>query len=160
MDKVDKAIEECIRTNSKYLNLQFLDLRSLPEKLPDSLQIINCSNNQITKLPEKLPVSLQSIYCSNNQITKLHIKNINKLVNLNNFSCKNNNLEDVSLVLLKKKYFVCDDKNKLIMKSITGLIKRSLKRRKFKKLILQCRICKALIEENFNDCSFVIAQYI
>src|SRR6202034_123130 len=115
-------LPEKLPDSLREINCSNNQITKLPEKLPDSLQEIYCYNNQITKLPEKLLDSLQEIYCLNNQITKLHIKNINKLVNLNHFSCKNNNLEDVSLILLKKKYFVCDDKDKLIMKSTTGLI--------------------------------------
>jgi Leucine-rich repeat (LRR) protein len=39
-------------------------------KLPSTLQILNCSNNELTKLPE-LPSTLQELYCYSNKLTEL-----------------------------------------------------------------------------------------
>lgn len=137
------------------------EITSLPENLPDSLQIIDCSYNQTSKLPERLQNLLEKIDCSANQITKIYCKDLKELTNFRRFICYGNNLEDVSLPLLKRDCFVCDNKDEVIMKSLKELIRRRIKI--FLKLILRCGICKILIDNNFNDfndCSFIIAQYI
>jgi hypothetical protein len=41
---------------------------SLPNNLPNSLQILYCFNNPLTYLPNNLPNSLQILYCFNNQL--------------------------------------------------------------------------------------------
>ena len=63
-------IDECIKNKSEELDLCDLNLVCLPE-IPIFVKILRCSNNNLTILPEKLPDSLQRIDCNNNQITKL-----------------------------------------------------------------------------------------
>ena len=134
-------------------------ITKLPEKLPDSLQEIYCYNNKITKLPEKLPNSLQRIDCENNQITKLRFFNKN-FKNLREFECNNNKLEDVSLVLLNEKYFNCGNKDELKTKSLYKIMERMIKITKTKRLIKRCGICRILLNMNYNDCSYIISQYV
>ena len=59
---------------TRYKNLEVLNcsnnqLTSLPT-LPQSLEVLNCSNNQLTSLPT-LPQSLEVLQCSNIQLTSL-----------------------------------------------------------------------------------------
>jgi Leucine-rich repeat (LRR) protein len=79
---------------NKCVNLQILDcsdnqLTSLLNSLPTSLQKLDCSDNQLILLPESLPTSLQYLYCSNNQLTSLPEIFPNSLQRL---YCSNNQL--------------------------------------------------------------------
>lgn len=169
----------------EYINCTYNEITSLPEKLPNLLRVMDCSHNKITKLnhkfklpdslqeiwcennkiislPKKLPTSLKMIYCNDNIIKKIHIENMKQLTNLRIFECYGNDLEDVSLSLLSDDRFKCSDKGEVIKKSLNELIKRSIKRKRFKKLILRCNICRILqvLNINMSDCLFIIAQYI
>jgi len=59
-------------------------LTQLPE-LPENLQRLDCYNNQLTQLPE-LPENLQEIYCDNNQLTPQSIAKIRAHKNSNSWS--------------------------------------------------------------------------
>ena len=109
--------------------------------------------------PEKLPDSLQIISCYNNQITKINF-NLRIPKSLKYLNCKQNMLEEISLKLLIIENFNCDNKNILIQKSAENILKKGIKKIKYKKYILQWIICKKLININLSDCSFIIAQYI
>ena len=133
----------------------------MPEKLPDSLRMIYCSDNQITKLPEKLPDSLHEFSCKNNKITKLYINHGKIPKSLCYIDCTGNVIEEISLIILKKiEIFNCDNEHDVILKSAQKLLKRGITRIMFKKYILQWVVCKQLINHNFNDCSYIIVKYI
>ena len=53
------------------LDLSSLGLTSLPENLPEQLQILNVSNNELTSLPQRMPVQLQELDVSYNQLLSL-----------------------------------------------------------------------------------------
>jgi len=53
-----------------YLRINYFRQLNSLQKLPDSLQKLDCSNNQLTVLP-KLPKSLKILYCYWNQLTVL-----------------------------------------------------------------------------------------
>jgi Leucine-rich repeat (LRR) protein len=55
--------------NLEILNCSENQLTSLPS-LPQSLEILYCSENQLTSLPT-LPQNLEILYCSENQLTSL-----------------------------------------------------------------------------------------
>lgn len=62
----------------------------MPDTLPDSLEILCCSNNtELTKLPEKLPDNLKELACSNCSLAKLPDALPDMLQTLH---CYNNNL--------------------------------------------------------------------
>jgi Leucine-rich repeat (LRR) protein len=62
--------------------------------LPDTLQTLNCSHNQITEIPFNLPVSLQDFCCSNNRITKIPSE-LKHCVNLQIFDCSSNEITEI-----------------------------------------------------------------
>jgi Leucine-rich repeat (LRR) protein len=43
----------------------------LPENLPDGLQFLSCSYNNLTSLPDYLPDGLQRLWCNYNTLTSL-----------------------------------------------------------------------------------------
>src|SRR5438128_7370581 len=105
--------------------------------MPDSLKKIYCFYNQITKLPDKMPDSLQIVNCYNNQMEELPlILRINKC----NIFCEN----------INKKFYV----------AATNLVRRNIIKNKYKKIFRRFIICNKLFNLGFNDCSFVISQYI
>ena len=187
-EKLPDSLQEIYCNNNQITKLRpwALDQSSpkgmlvLPEKLPDSLQKIYCknnritklsekldslqiiyfSNNQIIKLPEKLPDSLQLFFCSNNEIVKLNFNDGKIPKSLRYINCRGNVIEEISLVVLKLLYFDCDNKENVILKSAQKLLKKGMKRTMFKKYIFQWIVCKQLINNNFNDCSYIITQYI
>jgi Leucine-rich repeat (LRR) protein len=53
MDIAHDRIKECIELGITSLNISYLGLESLP-LLPASLQVLNCSNNQLKELPATL----------------------------------------------------------------------------------------------------------
>ncbi len=65
------------------LDLRHLDLTSLPEILPASLQKLKASNNQLTSLPKNLPASLKTLEVDYNQLTHLPEKLPASLTRLN-----------------------------------------------------------------------------
>ena len=56
--------------DNRSLNLSRLGLTSLPE-MPDQLQELDVSGNQLTSLPENLPAQLQKLKVSRNRLTSL-----------------------------------------------------------------------------------------
>ena len=65
-----ESIKNHILPNSlECLFCSYNQLISLPN-LPDSLKVLNCENNQLTSLPD-LPNLLRELWCSNNQLTSL-----------------------------------------------------------------------------------------
>lgn len=65
------TLPENLPDSIQILHCSMCQFTSLPDNLPSSLQILYCSGNQLTSLPNNLPSSLQILYCSNNQITAL-----------------------------------------------------------------------------------------
>ena len=65
-DKLDLSDVECKKLY--YRNQKGDDIKN--HILPNSLIILNCSNNELTSLP-KLPNSLKKLSCYNNQLTSL-----------------------------------------------------------------------------------------
>jgi hypothetical protein len=45
------------------------NLTLLPEKLPESLELLNCAKNRLTRLPDVLPESIQIINCCSNHLS-------------------------------------------------------------------------------------------
>lgn len=72
------------------LGLTNLDEYLVDGKLPDSLIIINCSNNNLTELPP-LPTDLMTLNCSYNKLTELP-ESIEDCSYLQSLSCNNNEL--------------------------------------------------------------------
>ena len=53
------------------LHCSYNNLTKLPPTLPDSLQILDCTSNELTKFTSKFPDSLQELHCSGNNLTAL-----------------------------------------------------------------------------------------
>lgn len=53
------------------LNLNSLNLKSLPDHLPADLRILNVSNNQFKELPENLPATLHTLNARHNRLRSL-----------------------------------------------------------------------------------------
>ena len=60
-------------------------------------------------------------------------------------------LEEISLKLLTINNFVCDNKNMLIRKSAEKILKKGIKKIKYKKYVQQWIICKKLKNINLLD---------
>ena len=151
------AIEECIKNKNEFLDLSNLNLESLPE-LPKFIKILKCNNNKLTKLPDKMPDSLQTIDCSNNQITKLPDKMPNSLQKL---YCNGNKLKELPLLVrINKCKIYCSDVNDKFYVAAENLLKRNIIKRKYKKIFYRLVACNKLFNLGFNDCSFIISQYI
>ena len=85
-----ESIKNHILPNSlNFLHCSGNQLTLLPN-LPNSLKGLYCSNNQLISLPE-LPNSLEELRCSNNQLTSLPNLS-NSLIEL---YCRNNNLKSL-----------------------------------------------------------------
>ena len=151
------AIEEYINNKNELLDLSNLNLKSLSE-LPKFIKILKCNNNQITELPDKMPDSLQVIYCACNQITKLPDKLPNSLLRIN---CYENKLEELPLLLrINECKVYCDDSNDKFYVAATNLLERNIIKKKYKKIFYRLVACNKLFNLGFNDCSFIISQYI
>jgi Leucine-rich repeat (LRR) protein len=140
------------------IDCSYNQIIELPDKMPDSLQTIDCSNNQITKFPDKMPDSLQIIDCSNNQIIKLPGKMPDSLQTI---YCEYNKITELPLILrINKCQIRCDNtENKFYMAAI-NLLKRNITKNKYKKVFYQLIVCNKLFNMGFNDCSFIISQYL
>jgi len=70
-DEAQRIIETWVAEDNtnKFLNLNALNLRSLPA-LPDNLKYLNICANKLSSLPT-LPVELKVLMCSENRITSL-----------------------------------------------------------------------------------------
>src|SRR2546425_1055217 len=90
MEIAKQRIQECIKFRSYQLNIAGLGLTELPDNLPTSLQILDCSYNKITEIGS-LPPSLQKLDCSNNRITELK----NLPVSLLGLYCSNNRITEL-----------------------------------------------------------------
>ena len=73
----------------KCINFYNNNLTSLPDNLPNSLEILWCDNNNLTSLPNNLPNSLEILWCYNNNLTSLPD---NLPYSLKELWCDNNNL--------------------------------------------------------------------
>jgi Leucine-rich repeat (LRR) protein len=80
------------------LGLTNLDEYLVDGKLPDSLIIINCSNNNLTELPP-LPTDLMSLNCSYNKLTELP-ESIEDCAYLQSLSCNNNELTKLRIPMV------------------------------------------------------------
>ena len=97
--------------NLKELNCSINKLSCLPDSLPQSLEILYCSNNKLTYLPDltrlknlkelycsnnkinylpTLPQSLEKIYCSNNKLISL--PDLTSVKNLKELNCSYNKI--------------------------------------------------------------------
>lgn len=65
------SLPEHLPAALRSLNVRSNQLTSLPEHLPATLQSLDASYNQLTSLPAHLPAALQSLYASENQLTSL-----------------------------------------------------------------------------------------
>src|SRR5437016_4436971 len=129
--EVQNRIKDCFDNEETELDLSYLNLRELPEKLPASLKKIYCYNNQLTKLPEKLLASLKIIYCYNNQLTKLPEK---LPASLKRISCYNNQLTKLPLILNKNKCYIgCSNKDKLLQNTAFDIFRQLRKEYKNKR---------------------------
>jgi Leucine-rich repeat (LRR) protein len=92
MEEAIKRVNQCIEKKETTLNLSHLGLEKLPNKLPDSLRILYCYNNELKELPNYLPNSLQILWCDNNELKEL----ANNLPNsLQILWCDNNELKEL-----------------------------------------------------------------
>ena len=148
-DKMPNSLQKIYCSNNQ--------ITKLPDKIPDSLQQICCKFNKIIKLPGKMPDSLQKIYCNNNQITKLP----NKMpASLQKIDCSANQIIELPLLLrINKCEFDCDSNDKFYV-AAKNLLKRNIIKNKYKKIFNRLVICNKLFNLGFNDCSFIISQYI
>jgi Leucine-rich repeat (LRR) protein len=81
MEEAQRRIKKCIQYGETSLNIFGLELKELPNNLPNNLTRLDCSFNKITKL-ENLPNNLTILICSYNKIAKL--ENLpNNLIELN-----------------------------------------------------------------------------
>ena len=71
--------------------------------LPNSLRILNCSDNKITELT--IPQSLRYLICDKNQITKL--SNLENAMNLTHILCQFNSLENLNYLPKSLKLLWC-----------------------------------------------------
>ena len=81
----------------KYLNVQSLNLKTLP-KLPPTLISLDCSDNELTKLPN-LPGTLVELNCSENNLIQLP----NLSWTLERLDCSDNQLRRVAALPPLKK---------------------------------------------------------
>src|SRR3989337_2150317 len=70
MDIAKQRIDAGVNKKSRALDISDLGLTKIPDNLPGWLEILDCSENQITELKD-FPNSLQTLDCSRNQITEL-----------------------------------------------------------------------------------------
>ena len=115
--------------NLKELYCDFNKLTSLPNTLPQTLEILFCSGNKLTSLPDlpqnlkelyltgnelsslpTLPQTLEKLYCSDNKLT--YLPNLTRLENLVKFECCNNELSSLPTLPQNLKSLFCFD-NKL-----------------------------------------------
>jgi Leucine-rich repeat (LRR) protein len=176
--EVHRRIKNCIDEKSNHLDLSYLyltelpenmpvslheiycnnnQLTELPENMPASLQIIDCSYNQLTKLPKNMPVSLHTIYCNNNQLTELP-ENMPASLEL---ICYHNQLTKLPRILIKKKYYVvCDNKDELIQNIAIDIVKQIRKQYKNKKNYIRYLTMKHLTIYVAKDFAGIIALLI
>lgn len=120
----------CNLTNLEYLNISYNDLIVLPNlsklkklkilnctnnflrkiiKLPNSLELLNCSYNKLIKLGPFLPNSLRKLFCFYNKLE--NISTFNKKLEI--CHCYGNNLKTLPKINKNLKILFCFD-NKLI----------------------------------------------
>jgi Leucine-rich repeat (LRR) protein len=128
-----------------FLNLRELycesnKLTTLPNNLPNSLQLLYCHSNQLTALPNNLPNSLQTLFCHNNKLTNLPSNLPSNLSELQCFSnqlqvlptnlpsqlyilhCQNNQLQTLPTNLPNNlQYLYCDGNNITCLPSLPNL---------------------------------------
>ena len=141
MDEAKKRIQECIDSKSTKLDLSDLGLTVLPS-LPESLQKLYCSYNQLTELPHSvlevrngvtyflpLPDSLQSLHCSSNQLSVIPSLPLSLQV----LFCSNNQLTRLPLSLRINKCKVwCNNKDELYYREAINVFKRTVHKNEIK----------------------------
>ncbi len=94
-------IKECFVNNGSYLNLQGLELSSIPPELNTltRLESLNISHNQLTALPPELCSlkNLQYLHASNNRLTAFPLA----LTNLKTLALGTNQLETLPMSINK-----------------------------------------------------------
>ena len=65
------SLPESLPASLQRLFVNRNQLTSLQESLPASLKVLNAADNQLTSLPESLPASLEELIVSRNQLTSL-----------------------------------------------------------------------------------------
>lgn len=105
---------------SAFENLQVLEcqnnvLVNLPNNIPDTLFVLNCSNNQLTVLPS-LPGNLGVLFCNSNQLTAMPTLPINCY----NVECAHNQLTQLPVIPASLVFIDCSY-NQLTSASLTGL---------------------------------------
>jgi len=71
------------------MNLRSQNLESLPNELPENLEVLDCGNNRLTSLPNELPNSIERLYCHYNRLTSLPNELPENLIELH---CNHNEL--------------------------------------------------------------------
>jgi len=104
------------------LNVSYTNRTSLPENLPQSLQILLCYNNQLTSLPENLPQSLKKLWCKHNLLISLP-ENLPQSLEI--IDCHDNQLTSLPKELPQRLVeFHCDDNQ---LTSLPDMLPQSLK---------------------------------
>ncbi|MGP3591896.1 NEL-type E3 ubiquitin ligase domain-containing protein [Vagococcus sp. WN89Y] len=65
------ALCDCLARKSLTLDLSRLNLSSLPEVLPDHIEVLNAYENELAVLPANLPATLSSLSISDNNLIEL-----------------------------------------------------------------------------------------
>jgi Leucine-rich repeat (LRR) protein len=136
MEEAQRRITRCIQNRETTLDISYLDLKELPNNLPNNLTELYCYNNKITKL-ENLPDNLTELDCDNNKITKLENlpRYLTYLKCSNNMITKLENLPNNSIKLycFNNKYLHISKKyaQKFRLKEIPNYEKYILKIQKF-----------------------------
>lgn len=89
---------------------------SFPNKLPNTLEVLICNNNNLDSLPELLPARLIYLSCTNNNITSLPIQEESlyswaTLNNLNMLYCNNNNINELPFLPRNLTNLNCSNNN-------------------------------------------------
>ncbi|HEY0207726.1 hypothetical protein [Acerihabitans sp.] len=70
-DKAVLLLKDCLERGAAYLNLNCLNLSSLPESLPPNLVQLKASGNAFTSLPANLPAGLHELDADNTPLASL-----------------------------------------------------------------------------------------
>lgn len=73
----------------------------MPEKLPKSLESLDCAHNLLTKLPERLSDTLEGLICDHNKLVRLSNNLPN---NLKDLYCCGNKFTELSYKFLSNVY--------------------------------------------------------
>lgn len=69
------------------------ELSSIPEILPNTLEILSACGNRLTEMPSRLPRNLKTLRMANNQITRMCLVTLSRCVDLTSLDMSQNRIE-------------------------------------------------------------------